>query len=182
MNSRFDVPTSAQLHRRQWLAAAACLPLASWAKPQVDHSAHAGHSAPAARTALPAAQPFDETTWPPLLANGPRPAAYMFTASYCAVCPEAFAQLRQAVKAARRPVELTVVVMDLPAEQLHRHAHHYAGATQLFVFDGFEPAIRHSVDPKWRNITPYLVLVDKLGGVRRHTGLPPDKLLKAWLA
>ena len=37
---------------------------------------------------------FDESTWPVLLQSGPRPAAYLFTTSYCSTCPDAFAKVR----------------------------------------------------------------------------------------
>ena len=33
---------------------------------------------------------FDESTWAQLLKSGPRPAAYLFTTSYCSSCPDAF--------------------------------------------------------------------------------------------
>ena len=66
--------------------------LAAWA--QAPHHAHhhahpQGHAkaaAPAQRTVLP----FDETSWAHALQHGPRPAAYLFTTSYCSTCPAAF--------------------------------------------------------------------------------------------
>jgi hypothetical protein len=67
-------------------------------------SAHAHHGAQhkagaTARSVLP----FDEKTWTQLLAHGPRPAAYLFTTSYCSTCPAAFAVLHDAVKNQAKP-------------------------------------------------------------------------------
>ena len=56
------------------------------------------------------------------------------------------------------------------------------GVTRLYAFNGFEPEIRHAVDPKWRNITPYVVLLDRQGREQRVIGPPDAARLKAWLA
>jgi hypothetical protein len=125
---------------------------------------------------------FDETTWARLLQSGPRPAAYVFTTTYCSTCPDAFDRLQAFVKATRQKVELAAVVMDVSAERVLAHAHHYVGATRFYAFDGFAPAIRQSVDPKWPNVTPYVVLLDRNGAVQRTIGPPAPAMLKKWLA
>ena len=51
----------------------------------------------------------------------------------------------------------------------------------MYAFDGYEPEIRQTIDPSWRNITPYTVLVGRQGAVQRVTGLPDVAQLKAWL-
>ena len=135
-----------------------------------------------ARTAIKTVVPFDKVTWPRLLRDGPRPAAYVFTTTYCPTCPEAFETLNEAVMAAHKKVELAAVVMDVSGAQALAHAHHYAGATRIYAFDGFEPEIRQTVDPKWRNVTPYIVLIDRQGAVQRSIGPPSAAQLKAWLA
>ncbi|MCZ2406792.1 MAG: hypothetical protein LC097_08655 [Burkholderiales bacterium] len=124
---------------------------------------------------------FDEATWARLVEKGPRPAAYVFTASYCPNCPDAFEKLRAFVTESRRPVELGVVLMDLEGAKALAHARHYAGATRLYAFQGFEPAIRQSVDPKWPNVTPYIVLLGRDGSVQRSIGAPEEAVLKKWL-
>lgn len=125
---------------------------------------------------------FDEATWARLLQSGPRPAAYVFTTTYCSTCPDAFDRLQAFVKATRQKVELAAVVMDVSAERVLAHAHHYVGATRFYAFDGFAPAIRQSVDPKWPNVTPYVVLLDRNGAVQRTIGPPAPAMLKKWLA
>ena len=124
---------------------------------------------------------FDATTWAQLLRSGPRPAAYVFTNSFCATCPEAFDTLQKSVGASGKPVPLVAILMDVQGDRALAHAHHYAGVTKIYAFDGFEPAIRQTVDPAWRNITPYVVLVDRKGRLQRVTGQPTAAQLKAWL-
>ena len=124
---------------------------------------------------------FDAGTWTQLLRSGPRPAAYVFTNSFCATCPEAFEALQKTAVASGKPVPLAAILMDVQGERALAHAHHYAGVTKIYAFDGFEPAIRQAVDPQWRNITPYVVLVARNGKLQRVTGQPTAAQLKAWL-
>jgi hypothetical protein len=162
------------LHRRTYLAAAlgAFVFTSNRALAQSQH----------ARAAIKTVVPFDKVTWPRLLRDGPRPAAYVFTTTYCPTCPEAFEALNDAVVATHKKVELAAVVMDVTGARALAHAHHYAGATRIYAFDGFEPEIRQTVDPKWRNVTPYIVLIDRQGAVQRSIGPPTATQLKAWLA
>jgi hypothetical protein len=135
-----------------------------------------------ARAAIHSVADFDAGTWSQLLRSGPRPAAYVFTNSFCATCPETFDVLNKSVVASGKPVPLAAILMDVQGERALAHAHHYTGVTKIYAFDGFEPAIRQAVDPKWRNITPYVVLVGRSGKLMRVTGQPDAKQLKAWLS
>lgn len=134
-----------------------------------------------AQTAIKNVVNFDATTWKQLLAKGTRPAAYVFTNSFCATCPEVFDLLNQTVQGTGQPIELAAILMDVRGERALAHAHHYVGVTSIYAFDGFEPAIRQAIDPKWRNITPYVVLVGRNGKQQRVTGQPTPAQLKAWL-
>jgi hypothetical protein len=138
----------------------------------LDHTAHA---------AIKTVADFDTGTWKQLLAKGSRPAAYVFTNSFCATCPEVFELLNQTVQGTGQPIELAAILMDVRGERALAHAHHYVGVTSIYAFDGFEPAIRQAIDPKWRNITPYVVLVGRNGKLQRVTGQPTPAQLKAWL-
>lgn len=133
---------------------------------------------PAQRTVLP----FDEKTWAHALQHGPRPAAYLFTTSYCSTCPAAFAVLHEAVQQRNDKPPLHAVMMDVAGPQALRHAAHFKGMTQMYVFDGFEPAIRQTVDPAWPNVTPYVVLIDAKGQTQRVIGPPAPAMLKRWLS
>ena len=151
---------------------------AVWA--QTHQHPHPHHEAKVStqRTVLP----FDEKTWAHALQHGPRPAAYLFTTSYCSTCPAAFEVLHKAVLQRKDKPELNAVMMDVAGPQALRHASHFKGMTQMYAFDGFEPAIRQAVDPAWPNVTPYVVLVDAKGQTQRVIGPPAPELLKRWLA
>lgn len=161
--------------RRRLLAATLALP-GFYASNQALAQHHQAHAA------IKTAADFDAAVWQRLLREGPRPAAYVFTTTYCSTCPAVFELLQAAVAAARRRVELAAVVMDAQGARALAHAHHYSGVTRLYAFNGFEPEIRQAVDPKWRNITPYVVLLDRHGRDQRVIGPPDAARLKAWLA
>lgn len=162
------------LTRRSVVASVLAWPMFSWSNQPLARI-HKGHAA------INSVVDFDETTWAGLLKNGPRPAAYVFTTSYCSTCPDAFDKLQAYVAGTGLPVEVSAVIMDLQGARALAHARHFAGATRLFAFDGFEPAIRQSVDPKWPNVTPYIVLVGRNGAVQRSIGPPDAATLKKWL-
>ena len=148
-----------------------------WAQAH-QHAHHQSQSkASTPRTVLP----FDEKTWAHALQHGPRPAAYLFTTSYCSTCPAAFTVLHKAVQLRKDKPELNAVMMDVAGPQALRHASHFQGMTQMYAFDGFEPAIRQAVDPTWPNVTPYVVLIDARGQTQRVIGPPNATVLKRWL-
>jgi hypothetical protein len=167
--------SSFNLTRRVALLAVGAAPLVAWSNQP---------AAPVVRAqaAINTVADFDETSWAKLLKNGSRPAAYVFTTTYCSTCPDAFEKLKTFVATSNKKVELVAVVMDVPAERAIMHARHFVGATQLYAFDGFEPAIRQSVDPQWPNVTPYIVLLGRNGSVQRSIGPPEAAMLKKWLA
>ena len=173
MNSSFNVGPFA-VARRIVLAFALFLPGIFMPNGALALAQHA-------HAAITTVADFDATTWSQLLRNGPSPAAYVFTNSFCATCPETFDVLNKSVMASGKPVPMAAILMDVQGERALVHAHHYAGVTKIYAFDGFEPAIRQAVDPKWRNITPYVVLVRRSGKLQRVTGQPTAAQLKAWL-
>ncbi|MDP3651843.1 MAG: hypothetical protein Q8R67_09190 [Rhodoferax sp.] len=162
---------------RRGLLLAAAAPLFAWSNTPVAPV----HKAQAAINTVASVTDFDETTWAQLLKSSPRPAAYVFTTSYCPTCPDAFHKLQTFIAASHQKVELAAVMMDVQGERALAHAHHFGGATRFYAFDGFEPAIRQSVDPKWPNVTPYIVLLGRKGSVQRSIGPPDAAMLKKWL-
>jgi hypothetical protein len=183
MNSRFKQWPSAG-HRCSvigWVICAWLLGAQAVAAQPSNEPLHQGKHL-TAHAVKPEVQSFDETTWAHLLRHGPRPAAYLFTTSYCSTCPAAFAVLQAAVKNRSVKPELTAVMMDVSGPLAWRHARHFKGMTRMYAFDGFEPAIRQSVDPAWPNVTPYVVMVDLQGQTQRVIGPPSPEMLKRWLA
>lgn len=139
-------------------------------------------SSPAAAAAeVPQPQPWATATWALQAKTGPRPAAYLFTTSYCSTCPDAFEVVAKARAASGQTAALILVMMDVTGRKAQRHAAYFPGLTALYAFDGFEPAIRQSIDPAWPNVTPYVVLVDRQGKMQRTIGPPDQKMLAAWL-
>lgn len=172
-------------HLRQWAWMAALVGAATAVPAAETADIHKNHQLARVKpddSATKTVADFDETTWIHLLAHGPRPAAYVFTTTYCSTCPQAFEALDRAIRAKGQPVELAAVVMDVPPERVLLHAQHYTGANRFYAFDGFAPAIRQSVDPAWPNVTPFVVLVDRKGAVvYRGIGAPGAQVFKRWL-
>ena len=176
MNSHSEMPMAAgpwsKTTRRSLLLAAAA-PLFAWSntpKAPVKH----------AQAAINTVAYFNEETWAELLKSSPRPAAYVFTTTYCPTCPEAFHKVQAFVAASHKKVELAAVVMDVQGARALAHARHFVGATRLYAFDGFEPAIRQSVDL----VVPrggLTVLLGRNGSVQRSIGPPEAAMLKKWL-
>jgi hypothetical protein len=179
MNSNpdsFNQPVS----RRQWLQAASAVCSVSGAAFLMPNKAVAQSGR--AQAAIKTVADFDGDVWRQLLARGPRPAAYVFTTSYCPSCPAVVAQLAQHIRRQSRQVTLAAVLMDVQGDAALASLRHYEGITQVFAFDGFEPAIRRTVDPDWPNVTPYTVLVSRTGQLQRVIGPPDADLLQRWLA
>lgn len=86
--------SSSKLTRRGVLLAAAA-PLVSWSNQPL---------APAlrAQAATNKVTDFNEETWAELLKHGPRPAAYVFTTTYCSTCPDAFEKLKTFIAASNK--------------------------------------------------------------------------------
>jgi hypothetical protein len=138
-------------------------------------------SAMAAAAEVPQPLPWTTATWAQQAKAGPRPAAYLFTTSYCSTCPDAFDVVARASAASGQKVALIPVMMDVTGPKAQRHAAYFPGLTALYAFDGFEPAIRQSIDPAWPNVTPFIVLVDRQGKMQRTIGPPDRRMLDAWL-
>jgi thiol-disulfide isomerase/thioredoxin len=135
-------------------------------------------------TATPASpthvEPFDANTWAKLQEDLPRPAAVVFTATYCANCPEVLAQLERALHERGAKGEIVAVVIDEADAETLANNHHYTHATRLFVFDGNEAQLRFRVDPRWRGVTPYVALLSA-DAIRFVAGPPKEQDLRQWL-
>ena len=130
-------------------------------------------------------QVWDESTWGQLKQTGPKPAAYLFTTTYCSTCVEAYETLHHHVEKTHTTSGVTpwmsVVMMDVAGVKAQHHASHFHGLNTLYAFEGYEPAVRASVDPQWPDVTPYILLVDRQGKVQKILGQPSAKNLTQWL-
>jgi hypothetical protein len=130
----------------------------------------------------PRIEDFTVDTWAQWQKLLPRPAIVVFSTTYCPTCPEVFAELAAQVKRAGTGVALIAVVMDPEGLQQLPHLQHYRAATQVFVFRGAEPALRFSVDPHWRGVTPFVALFGTSGPPRLAAGRPAQAQVDALLA
>jgi hypothetical protein len=131
-----------------------------------------------------AVKDFDKATWTQMTTLLPKPCVVVFTTTDCSFCPaviDALArELRQKGKAR---TGLFVVVMDGAgqADALLANAH-YRRADGLYAFSGQDLALRYSVNPEWRGLTPYVAMLPRNGTPRFVTGQPSPAEINSLLA
>jgi len=109
-----------------------------------------------------------------------RPSIVVFSASYCANCPAVVRSLSKSRRRAALPPQLMVVMSDeLPDQATRKQA--YQDVDRLAVFQGNELAIRYAVNPAWRGLTPFVVLIGRDGEVSYFNGEPPARDLQAFM-
>lgn len=126
--------------------------------------------------------PFDGNTWNSLLDSPGRPLVVVFSTTDCVHCPKVIKTMADAIQAAQSGTRLVVVVVDgLGLEKHLRQDKTYRKADALYVFHGDELALRFSVNPEWRGLTPYIAFVQKSGAASFHTGLPAADSIRRFL-
>ena len=132
--------------------------------------------------ASPAILPFGANTWTELAQSKWRPLVVVFSTTDCVHCPKAIDDLAMAIRKADSRVRLVVVVMDGAGQEATLRAdRHYRMANALYAFDGDAMALRFTVNPDWRGLTPYVALIPATGATRFHAGAPPSDVLRAFL-
>ena len=127
-------------------------------------------------------QYFDRETWNTLQRDSGRPQAVVFSTTDCSHCPAAIKQLAAALRNSPSKPRLAVVVMDgLGQEAALQADMHYQRADALYVFSGDAVSLRYRVNPDWRGLTPYVVLLPASGAPRYFNGVPPAGALRAFL-
>lgn len=96
-----------------------------------------------------AEEPFHAQTWDQLKREVTRPTWLVFSASYCSHCPGLVAQLQR--EHPQQPLWLVLTDEGEEAEPL--------SVQRRLRFVGNPLPLRHAVDPTWRGLTPYLVLL-----------------------
>jgi len=126
---------------------------------------------------------FDGQAWAQLQASLKKPALVVFSSTDCGHCPAVLAQLAAAPERKRLRAPLIAVVMDqAPGEDdggLLANPH-YRPADRVFAFQGQAAALRYSVDPGWRGITPYTALLRPGRPVQWVLGPPRTEDLARW--
>jgi hypothetical protein len=162
MSSR-SIPDFSRHRARHLLAAAALL-------------------APAAACAAPAAvQPFASQTWSELQ-RAARPQVVVFSTTDCSHCPAVIDGLAASLRKSTLKPRLVVVVMDGAGQEAELLAdRHYRQADALHAFAGDAVSLRYRVNPDWRGLTPYVVLLPAGAAPRYFNGAPPAGALRAFL-
>ena len=140
----------------------------------------------AAAPATPAVLPFDGGTWQALTRAPQRPLAVVFSSTDCSHCPKVIDDMAAAIRKSRNKAQpgaqLIVVVMDgARQEAALRTDPHTRNAQRLYVFTDDPQALRYTVNPDWRGLTPYVALIPLQGAPRFYTGAPPAAALAAFL-
>ena len=127
---------------------------------------------------------FDKTTWALMAQSLSRPSVVVFTTTDCAFCPDVIDELAREVRRKGKPqAKLFVVVMDGAGQSAALLANeHYRRADGLYAFNGQDLALRYSVNPEWRGLTPYVAMIASNGAVRFSTGQPSGKEMEALLS
>jgi hypothetical protein len=135
----------------------------------------------------PPPERFDAQTWSALRAEARKPAIVVFTTAHCPTCPEVFSRIAQ-WRASQMPgAPLLAVLMDgadpsVPDPTATTAQRHLRAADRLFAFEGPQAALRYSVDPTWRGVTPYVALIPATGPVTFSAGPPSESQWAAWKA
>jgi hypothetical protein len=126
---------------------------------------------------------FDRSTWQHFLGSAHKPLATVFTTTDCEYCPAVIDRLAHALRERHVKARLNVVIMDSPVRDMALLTDpHFGLADQLYVFDQEQAMqIRHAIDPTWRGVTPYVVLLGKRGPPRSFLGMPPAGEVDAFL-
>lgn len=116
---------------------------------------------------------FDKSTWAQMQRDLPRPSTVVFSTTDCAYCPAVIEALARDLKKGPQKTNLVIVVMD-GAGQLEALAadKHYRKGDALYVFEGQGAALRYSVNPAWRGLTPYVVMLGRSGEPAFAVGRP----------
>jgi hypothetical protein len=130
----------------------------------------------------PAVLAFGPNTWHELTHSKQRPLVVVFSTTDCVHCPKAIDELATALRLSNSRVRLAVVVMDGSGQERDLvKDRHYRKAHSLYAFDGDAQALRYTVNPDWRGLTPYVALIAVGGAASFHAGAPTAGVLREFL-
>lgn len=125
---------------------------------------------------------FGANTWRELAHTKGHPRVVVFSTTDCVHCPRVIDELAATMRQSNSRARLAVVVMDGAGQEADLiKDRHYRGAHALYAFDGDAQALRHTVNPDWRGLTPYVALIPAKGTARFHAGSPAAHVLREFL-
>ncbi len=122
-------------------------------------------------------KPFDLDSWKQLVHTADR-AAVVFTSTHCVHCPGLVAELLKDRRQQKQTFKVLVVTTDGGASDLGKAP--YSEADGRYFFKGNTQALRYSVNPNWRGVTPYVALTNQGGAAQFYSGGPPRDSLERW--
>ena len=122
-------------------------------------------------------KPFDLDSWKQLLHTADR-AAVVFTSTHCVHCPGLVAGLLKDRRQQKQTFKVLVVTTDGGASDLGKAP--YNEADGRYFFKGNTQALRYSVNPSWRGVTPYVALISSGVGTQCYSGSPSRDSLQRW--
>ncbi len=118
-------------------------------------------------------KPFTHETWESVLKNGKRPSVWVFTASDCTHCPAVIKQLIEYRKHKKLSFALMVVqTNEGDVKKPVKLKSNIKVGDHLYQFSGQKQRIQYSINPQWRGIVPYVVMLPNQGGIQYTMGLP----------
>ena len=127
---------------------------------------------------------FEAGTWDKLRADGARPGVVGFSTAGGVHCPAVTDQLARQIRQRKLPASLVAVVMDAAPgdnDAALLANPHQRQASRIFAFAGQAPALRLSVEPRRRGVTPCVVFLVPGRPSRAVTGPPSDDDVDAWV-
>lgn len=140
----------------------------------------AAHAAKAPRAREADLEPFDQSSWPALLAQLPRPAVVLFSSLHCPTCPEAARRAFDTRNRLQPDAPMVVVLTDGADDPARSRNSYQSVATRLMVFDGLPAVLRREVSPRWRGETPWFVLLNRTGSPVMQAGVPAAGPWEEW--
>ena len=120
---------------------------------------------------------FDQATWKSL-ASSPGSAVVVFTSVHCVHCPGLVSDLLRERGSTPERFRVLVVTTDGEPQDLQRKP--YVDANDRYYFRGNTQALRHSVSPSWRGVTPYVALLKSGVAPQFHAGRPSADEFLRW--
>lgn len=125
--------------------------------------------------AAPTVQALDGAGWRELAAQPRGPQIVVFSASYCVHCPGVIRALLRDRARYGKGIAVVTVLMDGPPAAVKPP---YDRVDRLYAVAD-EQAVRHAVNPEWRGLTPYVVLLAPGRPARHRVGAPDAADLRA---
>lgn len=130
--------------------------------------------------AAPKAEAFEASSWESLSHNPGRPAIVVFSTTDCVHCPAVIRSLARDKSHHPGNPGLIAVVMDGGPDIAGKSP--YNLADRVFVFGKNPQALRYSVNPEWRGLTPYIALLSPNRPVKYLVGPPAERDIRAFFA